>query len=496
MTVDRSRSLKLASLVSTKKTSELEEYLSDTTVVISVDNEVPQSRLTARVLLTTLRRGLGELVLIDDGLPSAFVTSLQESVADVDPERELTVVRRSIPRSERAVRIHVGPTCPSEAIRIVPEGYGAHVASMSSASIRPRREGNVIGAIFAASLGAAEAFKYTAQVRSQRRKLHRHLQFCPASLTKDLLAMPNIPRNLDLDLTLVGVGAIGTGIVLLLDELDAEGRIVLVDPQHFAPENVGTYSIGGAADAEMLPRKVDLAGSYLRKFDAIKYHGTVTDFIRNIDGSGAPWHQLVMTALDSAEARRDAQRLWPDRLIDAQTGDTMLGFCDYRHGIDPCMMCVFPVDRNQPSGAEILANRIGLSQNRLEDPDAVVSEEDLYGLTKEQDNVLRHLIGTPVCGLARAVGFSDLGAEDFMPSVPFVSLQAACLAVARLVRAVQGFNPTENFVQYDALCGPQTATIDLMKRRSDCVCYERAVSIQKTRSLYAQHNLLISSKYQ
>ena len=51
----------------------------------------------------------------------------------------------------------------ARAVRIVPEGYGAHIAGLSTAVIRPDRPGNAIGAIYTAALGAAEAFKRTAR---------------------------------------------------------------------------------------------------------------------------------------------------------------------------------------------------------------------------------------------------------------------------------------------------------------------------------------------
>jgi hypothetical protein len=70
-----------------------------------------------------------------------------------------------------------------------------------------------------------------------------------------------------------------------------------------------------------------------------------------------------------------------------------------------------------------------------------------------------------------------------MPSVPFISLQAACLSVARLVAATNGTETAlSNFVQYDGLFGPQAATIETMKQRPGCVCSARASSIDAVRA--------------
>jgi hypothetical protein len=157
----------------------------------------------------------------------------------------------------------------------------------------------------------------------------------------------------------------------------------------------------------------------------------------------------------------------------------MLGMCDHHHGIDPCLMCIFPVDRSRPSGADLVAERLGLPRDLH--PDAPLIEDHLKGLPDEQrDRLLPHL-GKPICGLARATGLSILAADAFMPAVPFVSLQAACLSVARLMAAAQGGDPTVNFVQYDALFGPQAATLQRTKKRSGCTCEERAEVISLVR---------------
>jgi hypothetical protein len=482
VSVEHSRALRLAEGVSEKTGSALERHLDSATVVVSVDSGMPQSHLTVRTLVATLRRGLGEIVLIGTGLEDSFITELEEASAAIDPRRGIRVLSKSDRIPPGSVRIHVGPTLQAPAIRIVPEGYGAHVAGSSVAAIRIRRPGNEIGAVYSASLGAAEVFKRTAQVSANRRVLHRHLRFCPMSLSSDLHAAPDLPTDRAFDLTLVGIGAIGTGIVYLLDALDAEGRIVLIDRQRFARENVGTYSIGGVADAEEGPWKVELAKRYLRRFDVVPVPGAVINAIQGVDAGKMPWTSVVLTALDSPEARRDAQRLWPDRLVDAQTGDTMLGFCDYRHGIDPCMLCVFTAGQGA-SGAELVAERLGLSVQELADPDAVLTEGHLHGKTTEQKDLLRPHLGKPMCGLAQATGLSGLDADGFMPSVPFIALQAACLSVARLVAATNGPDTMRsNFVQYDGLFGPHAATIETMKRRPGCVCSARVSSIEAVRS--------------
>jgi hypothetical protein len=479
--LEHSRALLLASRVAGKPASQLAQRLNDSVAVVSVDPLMPSADLTARVLVTTLRRGPGEIVLVDEKLPRTLVDELVGAAAAIDPTRPLRV-SRAIPDRVTA-QVHVGVSAAGHSIRVAPDGYGAHLASIRTAVIRPARPGTQLGAIYAAALSAGEVFKHTARVLTRRRVIHRHLRFCPVTWTTDLAACRILTGPQQFDLALLGVGAIGTGIVLLLREMDAEGTLLAVDRQRYAPENKGTYSLGGVAEVERSPWKVDVARQNLPRFDVTPFHEPVASLIQAIDDGRSPWPHLVLTALDSEEARRDAQRLWPDRLIDAATGDTMLGLHDHRHGLDPCMRCLFPVRRDEPSGAERVAEQLGLPVELLAQGDTVLTAEHLAGLTDDQQRKCAPHLGKPVCGLAHAVGLTDLDADEFMPSIPFVSLQAACLSVGRLLASQIAVDTRGNFIQYDSLIGPQAASIDAMRVRRDCTCRGRAQTIEKVRAV-------------
>ncbi len=380
------------------------------------------------------------------------------------------------------VRLHVGATAPADTIRIVPEGYGAHVVGDPAVRIRPSRRGNVLGAIFAGALGAAEAFKHSAAVLPARRRLHSHLRYCPVTLSSDLGAAPDLPNNLDFDLGLVGLGDVGTGVALILSELQATGKVLLVDFERYGPENRGTYSLGGARDAHERPWKVDVAGNVLeRRYEVTRFRGLVEDLARSIDLGEAPWPPLVISGLDSIEARHATQRLWPDRLIDAATGDTMLGLHSVRVA-GPCLMCFLPLARGGPSSAERLAQATGLTKERAMRGDDPLTEEDLAGLDEARRERLSSHLGKPVCGLAQAFGLTDLETNGYQPAVPFVSLQAACLGVGRLLADELGIVDLPNFAQYDALVGPEVAELQRRPAKVDCYCRERASTIASVRA--------------
>lgn len=477
--LEHSRGLALAANASGLQQSALEQALEATQVVLSIDPDVPRCVLTARVLLTTLRRMPGRLVLEPSGLSSTVVDELAASVSAIDPARALTIGRAR----EATVRLHIGTGRGDEAIRLLPEAHGAHIAGQRTVVIRPQRPASALGAIYTAALAAAETFKYAARVQGHRRVIHRHLRFCPVTLSNDLSRAPMSSRSLELALTLVGIGAIGTGIVLILSELNASGLIVVVDYEQFKRENRGTYSLGAEAEAESEPEKVALAHAALTDFEVVKFPYRVENLPAAIDEGEVPWTALVLSGLDSAEARRATQRLWPDHLIDAATGDTMLGLHEYRHASGPCMMCLFPPERSGPSAAARMAQITGLPVELLARGDDLLREEHLGGVSEEQRAVLLEHVGKPICGLARAIGLTSLDSGGFRPSVPFVSLQAASLAVGRLLVGESIGHTPANFVQYDALFGPQAATLERRAVTRDCYCQTNQQTIARVRTL-------------
>jgi hypothetical protein len=210
-----------------------------------------------------------------------------------------------------------------------------------------------------------------AGVVAHRQTTHTHLTFCPESLSSDTTIAPALPALRDIDVALVGNGAIGTASALILSELALDGRVIACDPGRYTPENHETYSAGNARDVQSKTRKVDLAGDLLQRagYTVETVFGTSAELIRRVDAGRLRAPRVVLAGLDSIEARRETQSLWPDHLIDAATGDTAAGLC---HALPegPCVRCFFPERHNGPSPLEELARETGLSWGRLHLPDA------------------------------------------------------------------------------------------------------------------------------
>jgi hypothetical protein len=470
---DNSRTLRLAARAAGATESELERRLSAAAVHISIDPQTAGAMACAHVLICTLQRGLGGVSLDPAGLSGHDVEHLQQMANAIRPERP---VRVGEPPAG-AITIAIGRA--SGEICVVPDAHGARLSRTHVPA--QHRPPTMLGIVFAASLAAAEAFKHAAGIRLEHCEHHEQLEFCPVTLSGDLDRAPMLDPGWAPALTLAGLGAIGSAHALILGGLTRQGTAVLIDRQGYAPENLGTYSLGDANDVIAATSKVTLAQRALPGWLPWRHHDEIASAIERIDMHELPWTPLVLAGLDNHAARRDAQRIQADRLIDAATGDTVVGLRDTRPQ-GPCLACMLA---EPPAISPIDALvALGIPAELAHAPgEAVVDQQIIAAAPDAQARALLSAQrGTPICGLLRAAGLSDADAGDFMPSIPFVSQQAACLGVGRLVAIATGIDSgLPSFIQYDVVRGPAFAVRQRRVANPGCTCQQRAEIIAQVR---------------
>lgn len=481
MSLEHSRLVRLAAEVSTGGEGELRTRMQNGKVHVSIDPAQPGTELTARVLITTLRRLPIHLSLSVAGLAEGIVETLRERAAEVDPDLGLDLV--NVAPADATVRLHVGSEGESGAIRILGDGYGAHIARNAQVTLTQKRRPHPLGAIWAAALGATEAFKDVAGVSEAKRVDHSYLRWCPVSLSDDLEDAAMLPGPMRVDAALLGCGAIGTAIGLILSEMAVSGQMLLADRQTFAPENLGTYSLGGKADVAANSLKIDLIARILAGCRVTRWPWDIEGIPSAIDRGEVHWPSTVLCGLDSREARHAAQHIWPDRLIDGQTGGTAVGMVEILGEGRPCELCFFPIGpASGNSTLERIAELTGLPMERLERADEPLRREEISHLGPVEREFLQKLVGTAPCGWVDVFGLTGSG-SGYLPAGPFVSLQAACLVVGRLVRRELGDGDLPNFIQYDSLLGPKSDGIEYRRPLVGCYCQERASVVARTRQV-------------
>jgi hypothetical protein len=471
-----SRASRLGATVSQATEVTLAARLEGARIQLSVDTSIAGAADLARVLVSTLRRQPGEIFFDLDGGESLSV-ELQSLAAAIDPRRSLAIGRTADP----TVTVHIGVD-ERASLHVIPDGHGVRLAR--EGLLEQSRPPTGLGVVFAAALVAGEIFKVSAQVYPHLRIDYERLDFCPVALSDDLEQVPlRIPDG-KLDLTLVGLGAVGSATSLILSLFDVCGRLVLIDDEDFAEENLGTYSLGTAVDAASGTPKVDLAAGKLNSFECHPFRGRVEQAIREIDEGRLPWTPVVLSGLDSVAARHATQRLWPDLLIDSATGDTAAGIrvCP---DDEACLMCLVQESQRETSAMTELIELTGLSREDLTIGSRLITEEDVERARPEVRARMRRAVGAPVCGLGRATGLAEGGEDDFRPSIPFVSQQSACLGVGRLIARLHGLEGTAeldaNVVQYDTLIGPSQVSAVTLRPRQDCYSVVRRPIIEQVR---------------
>jgi molybdopterin/thiamine biosynthesis adenylyltransferase len=468
-----SRTIRLAARAAGGSESELEQRLARSVTHVAVDPGTPGSLGCAEVLITTLQRGLGQVSIDPDRLSSRELQRLRAAAAAVRPERHVLVGRR--PPGASSIAIGAAPGD----IWIVPDAHGVRLSRHGVPE--QYRPPSSLGMVFTAAVANAELFKDAAAISSEHCARHDELAFCPVTLSSDLnrAAIPG-PEWRPI-VILAGVGAIGTAHALILGGLTHRGGAVLIDRQSYAPENLGTYSLGVAADVLGATAKTTVAQRTLNGWRCHAHTGEIADAIARIDRRELPWAAVALAGLDNHSARRDAQRLQVDRLLDAATGDTTVGLRDTRPE-GPCLSCMLPAPPTESPTDALVA--LGIPPELAHAPGNAVVDEAMIASapTARARAVLSAQRGTQICGLLRAAGLSDLDANGFMPSVPFVSQQAACLSVGRLIAIATRTDAGQaNFFQYDVMFGPARAISQRRAADPSCSCRQRSDTIAQVR---------------
>jgi len=471
---ETSRALALAAVACPIDRETLKSHLESASVLISVEPSTPGAASAAKIFIETMRR-LPISIGLDISTPGPLAKVLADVATNLDSRYPFVPYATT-----GSVRIHFGACADDSVLRILPDGTGAHLLPPGISMIEQAYGPEPVGVMYAASLGSAEVFKTIAQTRTRP---HEHaVSFSPVTLNSDLRPFDAADSQGPRRIVLVGVGAIGTAALRLLAAMPINGQVVAIDPERFHVENFETYSLGSYAEALVEPLKIEIGAAHARGRDFAFERMSVDDYLVSLEGGNRDWPDTVLVAVDTPDARYQARALWPRTLIDMGTGDTGVTLRDGSGtGGEPCIECMLPRQGSQISAITKLAEATGLDASFLREG-RQVTESQLTGLPPDKRLMLESQLGQQVCGLASAVGLSDLPSEHFRPAIPFVAQQAACLGVGRLIARWGGAERLPNLFQYDVLLGPTAICGEHVHPTLGCHCQTRRDIIRKLQS--------------
>lgn len=343
---------------------------------------------------------------------------------------------------------------------------------------------NPIGALAAASLGVGEVFKRLIRLKPERGDFLDGLSFSLRTYRAgETDCGPELPISLDIDLLLVGGGAIGNGTVLLLSQLPCCGRVDIVDSQTYGEENLGTCILMGLHDLDASKAKTLAAQLRRPLLEVQDYEVTFEAYAR--DARAIP--AVVVNGLDNIPARHQVQRaIWPDIVVDGAIGDFMCQVSRHAWPDDvACLICLFREQADAP--AETLQMQAtGLPLERVLQPDALVSASDVENAPGEKRDFLRGHLGRPICSVIQEGIALKISAEQqqkgFEPSVPFTACFSACMVVAEMIaHLMQWPSVLAPRFQFDFLLGPAYGQELPQGRRASCICSRRK-NIERVRA--------------
>lgn len=415
-------------------------------VILTGELEALKSRNGQWCFLNSLRllsRVVGVLdVAVPEGLPQ-----LQQEVDDLSatlwsPGRVHTVAAAQLSFDGATAVLNVGSQVRADLpwTSISASGWVARCTSGGRPLAPEFEQDNPITCLMSASFGVTEVFKRVYGVPADRAALVEDVAFSLFELSIAFADCgPPVPSSIALPKTLLlGAGAIGNGLALLLSQLPLTGELLVMDKQNFGTENHGTCTLLDS-DGWLNQAKAEMLAAWLNERSILDVHGERTK-IEDADARLTKGVDLVINGLDAVDARRAVQRLWPSLLVDGAINS--LGAAVVTHSVQhrkfACLRCAFAEpDRDhiavQTHATGLHAESLKGDQNRaITDEDISAAEEWARDGLREQQRLGKSICSTVGERTSATLGIKTV--DGFRPSVPFVATAAAALVVAQVLR--------------------------------------------------------------
>jgi hypothetical protein len=437
--------LEFSRLTGSADGSAIVQALDSTRIVVSADPARTVAREDQAALYNLVSSAARLFAHVELRLPEGIKADLAP-LADGDLRAELEKLRADLaptPTAQAVREFHLAWASEPEG-----DGLSGDAASWSYSVgphhlALPRSTGPAVGALAASCFLTAQAFGHA---------LQGQVAFHPtAGFVANLLDHQNAPapavehRALHLsELALFGCGSVGSSALyaaLLIDA--AGGPMALVDPDPFRARNRLRYPIlrkvvEGDAKVEWLRKMAD-HGAIVTK----PYETDIQGFLDTHENP--PALPLVLVSVDTVEGRRDATDALALTTLNAGVSGMQLHAARHGFGEDGCAYCQYVEVAPTLSGAQALAERVGLPFERviaiLDVEGGLVSDADA-----EQMRASGRFQGEPprpgerLADLDRRI-YAQASVQtpegEVRISTPFVSAMAGVLLLAEAVKEAQ-----------------------------------------------------------
>jgi hypothetical protein len=418
-----------------------------------------EGRTTLDLLINLLARLYPRISLVAvDGVSIAIRKQIASVAYEVNPAIE---VGESADTADYCVVIGRS-RCP-ENIPHLYIGSDSWVVGVSpDQPVESSNSQNPFGAAAAACFGAAAVFRalFADQLPKSAPDISWRMSLLDMDTTRTEYNNPPLPSDVSIgEVHLVGVGAIGNGVIWALSRIHGlNGIFHLIDAETVDASNPQRYVLASPSDIDS--PKVELAAHSLSK-TALEVFPHQLEWASYLAKRGDWCLERVLVALDSARDRRAVQSSLPRWIANSwtQTGD--LGVSRHpRFGTDSaCLFCLYFPDGAMPNEEDLVAAAIGMPKPEeslkmeirrlLHSGDPIgtnwvghiaaklsVTPEALAAFA---DKPLRAFYREAICGgLVLSLGGGAEGSEHAEVPMAFQSVLAGVLLAAELVGTAAG----------------------------------------------------------
>ncbi len=315
------------------------------------------------------------------------------------------------------------------------EGWSVFAGRDQITTSTTSNSNNPLAPAFAACLGVADAFKVGTHQREAWRIRAAVFDLYNVSLSRDGLGgrLP-LPASIDLgNALLVGLGSVGSATAYLLRMLPITGNLTLIDHDIVGIENLNRSPVFGISDVGRL--KTDVVTNYLaRHVPTASFGGQYASFINEHQRRPGDIDLIFAMANEFGVRAQIESNMPPIQIYGTTAPSGVINFHRHVPLIEDCSVCRFP---SLPEGVQ---------------PQFVCSDAQVEIAPGKQIDA----------------------------ALPFMSVGAAILAVADLVRLQLPDHPAaHNYAEVDLLGPLEHIGHRQRQARPDCSCRTRSSIIHR-----------------
>lgn len=351
---------------------------------------------------------------------------------------------------------------------------------------------NPLSAIYIASLCVGEVFKLLVKDYTPVEIKDDFIyDFITHGKANQPITNPLLPLHFDLNLNLIGCGAIGQAIAFALDQFELSGKITLIDPDIIDESNKQRYLLAfneniGMSKTEFLSRYlINNKNSLLNTLEFMHPYEvsiTIYDSLFSMEDT--------FVSVDNKRTRVNIQASLPKNIWNIWT-DTAQGILRYGIGKHEflneyqCLACAYYPEGEIPNQMELNAAVLGISQEEIREKlqrNDLITEIDLeylmrnYTIPSDQLNRVKMLVGQPFsnifhgeCGI---YNFRLLEKHESTPAT-HVSVMAGVYSVVQFILnkiGIENGHLVESVAEFNAFVYPNEDCLIKKKRHPNCIC--------------------------